>query len=106
MTADQVKNNIKKFLYEKVMKENVCSQADIAKALGISKSAVSKWFSRGSIPNAEYILKICKILKCTPYEMYGEVNPNVLTDEEKHAVELYRNNKDLFKAIENATKKD
>lgn len=101
MDYEKTKENIRNFLQDKI-NNKVITQAELAAKLGISKATVNKWMVRGSIPNAEYILEICKILNCTPYEMYGEVNPNVLTDEEKHAVELYRNNRELFKAIENA----
>ena len=102
MTNEETKTYIYKLIYEKVIDNKVVSQAELAEKLGVAKSTVSTWFTRGSIPNAELMYKISVILKIDLYNLYGEVNPNVLTDEEKHAVELYRNNKELFKAIENA----
>ena len=106
MTSEETKTYIFNLIHDKVIKDKVVSQAELADKLGIAKSTVSTWFTRGSIPNAELMYKISVILNIDLYNLYGEVNPNALTDEEKHAVELYRNNKDLFKAIEKATKKD
>lgn len=47
-------------------------QADLAKATGVSKASVNRWFN-GVIPRAEYMIPLRKVLKASHEWLYGEV---------------------------------
>ena len=52
------------------------------KKTGISQSTISDWKRKGTNPSADKILKICEVLKVTPYELLGE------NEIERKAVDL------------------
>lgn len=47
------------------------TQTDFAKLLKISRVNYHHFESGRSQPNAKQILKFCKILKCTPNDLFG-----------------------------------
>ena len=47
------------------------SQTDLASALEVERSTVTKWESADAYPRADKIPAICKILVCTPNDLFG-----------------------------------
>ena len=47
------------------------SQEKLAKLVGVSQQAVSNWENGESLPRAEKILIICRVLECTLEELLG-----------------------------------
>ena len=54
-----------------IMKEKGYRQENLAKLLGMSQTAVSKWLKGDRKPNYETILLICAYLDETPNELLG-----------------------------------
>ena len=60
-------------LLERKMIEKDVKQAELAKALGISKSTVSSIITRdASRVEIELFLKICNFLQCNPEEFFDD----------------------------------
>lgn len=57
------------------------SQAQLAEAVGVERSAVAKWEGAGTFPRADKILMICSTLNCTPNELFG-VYPRISSGNE------------------------
>ena len=60
-----------------IVKQNLSEKGEIQKKefseeTGISQSTISDWKRKGTNPSADKILKICEVLKVTPYELLGE----------------------------------
>ena len=53
-------------------KANGMTQKEFSEETGISQSTISDWKRKGTNPSADKILKICEVLKVTPYELLGE----------------------------------
>ena len=51
---------------------NGMTQKEFSEETGISQSTISDWKRKGTNPSADKILKICEVLKVTPYELLGE----------------------------------
>ncbi len=47
------------------------SQRDIAVVLNISQQGYWAWEKGVSFPNGERILQLCKLLECTPNDLFG-----------------------------------
>jgi transcriptional regulator with XRE-family HTH domain len=47
------------------------SQRELADRLGITQAYYWKWESGKSFPNAKQIVLICKVLDCSPNEIFG-----------------------------------
>ena len=52
------------------------TQKEFSEETGISQSTISDWKRKGTNPSADKILKICEVLKVTPYELLGEMRSN------------------------------
>ena len=48
------------------------SQKEFSEQTGISQSTISDWKRKKTNPSADKILKICEVLKVTPYELLAE----------------------------------
>ena len=71
---DQVKTGN---LISKKRRELCLTQKDLAEKLFVSDRAVSKWKNGRSFPDSSLILKLCKILQISVYELLkGEENLN------------------------------
>ncbi len=86
-------NIISKYL-QFLRKSNNYTQDDLAKELGISRQAVSKWENGTTIPNLEVLLKISKLYDM----MLGSKAqlPNLATKIKfiaRNFLYLYKNNK-------------
>ena len=68
-------------IFELILK-NGMSQKEFSEEIGISQSTISDWKRKGTNPSADKILKICEVLKVTPYELLGE------SETEQNAVDL------------------
>lgn len=68
-------------IFELILK-NGMSQKEFSEETGISQSTISDWKRKGTNPSADKILKICEVLKVTPYELLGE------SETEQNAVDL------------------
>lgn len=47
------------------------SQAEVAEMFGLTQQAYSRWEKGLSFPNAQQIIKLCEIFKCTPNDLFG-----------------------------------
>ena len=78
--CDIVKQNLSekvkyKMISEKIFElilRNGMTQKEFSEETGISQSTISDWKRKGTNPSADKILKICEVLKVTPYELLGE----------------------------------
>ena len=57
-----------------VLEEKNISQKDFSVKTGIAQSTISDWKRKRTNPSADRILKICEVLKVTPYELLSEQN--------------------------------
>lgn len=88
--CDIVKQNLSekvkyKMISEKIFElilRNGVTQKEFSEETGISQSTISDWKRKGTNPSADKILKICEVLKVTPYELLGE------SETEQNAVDL------------------
>ena len=88
--CDIVKQNLSekvkyKMISEKIFElihRNGVTQKEFSEETGISQSTISDWKRKGTNPSADKILKICEVLKVTPYELLGE------NEIERKAVDL------------------
>lgn len=75
---------ISNVLNEKIKKEKVISQVELANRLGVTPVAVNKWLNGGAIESSK-IPQLCEILSITPNELFG-IKRNYGIDK---ALELY-----------------
>ena len=92
-------------IFELILR-NGMTQKEFSEETGISQSTISDWKRKGTNPSADKILKICEVLKVTPYELLGEneternaVNPEMSAgnETEKIILEGFRNLSDRKK---------
>ena len=89
-------NNLKRLLQEKGM-----SAAELARSLGVSKSAVSDWLKGKSLPRIDKVDKICIILNCKREHFIDEPSP-----VEQVQDDLFEKRKLLFDLSSKATEED
>ena len=82
-------------IFELILR-NGMTQKEFSKETGISQSTISDWKRKGTNPSADKILKICEVLKVTPYELLGE-NETERNATEKIILEGFRNLSDRKK---------
>ena len=76
-------NIISKYL-RLLRKSNNYTQDDLAKELGISRQAVSKWETGTAIPDLEVLLKISKLYGITINDILEpKIQPHRITDFEQ-----------------------
>ena len=76
-------NIISKYL-QFLRKSNNYTQDDLAKELGISRQAVSKWETGTTIPDLEVLLKISKLYDITINDILEpKIQPQRITDFEQ-----------------------
>ena len=68
-------------IFELILR-NGMTQKEFSEETGISQGTISDWKRKGTNPSADKILKICEVLKVTPYELLGE------NEIERKAVDL------------------
>ncbi len=54
------------------IEKNQLTQKEFSERTGISQSTISDWKRKKTNPSADRILKICEVLKVTPYELLSE----------------------------------
>ena len=83
-----------------IMKKRGLSQKEFSEQTGISQSTISDWKRKNTNPSADKILKICEVLRVTPYELLAESTGGAnkemdyvfaLNEEEEHVLESFRN---------------
>lgn len=52
-----------------IMEERNISQIEFSRATGISQSTISDWKRKKTNPASDKIMKICKVLDVSPYEL-------------------------------------
>lgn len=52
--------------------KNKLTQKEFSEQTGISQSTISDWKRKKTNPSADKILKICEVLRVTPYELLSE----------------------------------
>lgn len=74
------------------------TQLEVAKRLGITEQAVSRWENNHTEPNMEYCAKLCAILGCTLDDLTGhESQP--LSEDEWEIINQFRRASDETKEI-------
>ena len=102
MNSNESKDKIRQFIYTKVIEEKVVSQVEIANVLGISKSAVSQWFTRGSVPEAYHLLILSDVLKVDVYDILGGKNPYKLSEQDEDNLKFCREYQSNVDSMKNA----
>lgn len=75
---------------KKLGKERNVTQQSIADALGVTKAAVSHWYSGKNRPRLETIQRIAQMLGTTVTELIAE-DPYFITEEqERQLIDLFR----------------
>ena len=65
------------------------TQLEVAKRLGLTDMAISRWENNHTEPNVEFCSKLCLILGCTLDDLTGhESQP--LSDDEREVINMYR----------------
>lgn len=63
-------------LITKLLKENNMTQAELAKAAGVSQQAVQQWCSGYTAPRGKNLMAVCAVLKTSPnYVLFGQGSP-------------------------------
>lgn len=82
------------------IEKNKLTQKEFSEKTGISQSTISDWKRKKTNPSADKILKICEVLKVTPYELLSETEIRkdgktdcliALDKEEAFLLENFRN---------------
>lgn len=89
---------------KRIMKLKEISEKDLAKKIGVNRSAVNQWLSDKREPNAYSIIRICEALECTSDELLGlEIVPKLVEDKIHEVLEyadrLMERNDQLQKEI-------
>ncbi len=88
------------------MKVTNTTQEDLYKAIGSSKSAVSRFLMGQCIPKPEQLLAICEYFDISIDELYGRKELLVLSDFEKNCFEYVINHEELVDEIKKSTDVD
>ncbi len=80
-----------------LISERGMTQKEFSEQTGISQSTISDWKRKKTNPSADKILKICEVLKVTPYELLAESN----IDLEDNTGSLFAMNKEEVLILEN-----
>lgn len=75
-----------------LLEQKKITKADLARHLGINKTVVSSWSSRGTNPPIEFTVQICELLGVSiEYYITGKNEvTNKITSEEKEMLDLFR----------------
>lgn len=71
----------------KLRKEANLSQREVSTRLGITHSQYSKWENDKSTPNASHFEKLCRLLNCSPNDLF---EPNKSSDDTPTSLFRYR----------------
>lgn len=76
---------------EKILREKNLTMNKLAKAIGYSQSATSRW-KQGRMPQIDILQKICKYLNVSADYLLDldETPPPILTDQEQELLEHFR----------------
>lgn len=77
---------------EKLVKENDITMNKLAKNAGFSQANTDRW-KKGSMPNTEALIKICKYLNVSAdylLDLENEAPPPQLTDQEQEMINNFR----------------
>jgi DNA-binding Xre family transcriptional regulator len=70
-----VREHIAYVLNKRIKEDKITSQANVAKALGVSESAISKMMKSGQV-DLDNIMKLCNAIKVDANELIGfDINP-------------------------------
>lgn len=82
-----------------LLSQRKMSQKEFAERTEISQSTISDWKRKGTNPSAEKILRICEVLRVTPYELLDESNLSEIgCDSEENRI-LSKDEKMLLKSF-------
>ncbi|MGN0677861.1 MAG: helix-turn-helix transcriptional regulator [Ruminococcus sp.] len=70
-----------------LLKEKKCSQADLAKSVGVKPNTVSDWINKGTSPKVEHIYAIAQYFDVSiDYLFYGKENSNSILNSNIGAI--------------------
>lgn len=70
-----------------LLKEKKCSQADLAKSVGVKPNTVSDWINKGTSPKVEHIYAIASYFNVSiDYLFYGKENSNSILNSNIGAI--------------------
>lgn len=85
-------------ILKQLMQENDCTQSYLAKQIGVSQVAISKWLNKKSEPTAEMLIELAEFFNCSidyllgRSDDFGNINLKApdLSDEEQELINLFR----------------
>lgn len=95
--------HISKLISSRLTELNM-TNAELADAIGISRSSVGDWISGVSIPKSDKVVPICNKLKITVYEFFGEADQSGLSAEDVKLLEAYKNHPEMQEAVKTLLK--
>ena len=70
-----------------LLKEKKCSQADLARSVGVKPNTVSDWINKGTSPKVEHIYAIAQYFDVSiDYLFYGKENSNSILNSNIGAI--------------------
>lgn len=98
METKDIKTIFSENLRNKLIAKNK-TQAQLAKAVGVSQTTVSFWVNGEKMPRSNMIDKICQYLVCSSDELLTDQNKPVELLPEDIIAEEIRNNPRLFRLM-------
>lgn len=68
MSLQEIITNV---LVKRIKTDKIMSQAELARVLGVSEAAVSRWLNGTGLIKLDYVVPICEALKITPNELFN-----------------------------------
>lgn len=82
-----------------LLSQRKMSQKEFAERTEISQSTISDWKRKGTNPSADKILKICEVLRVTPYELLDESDLSEISSDSEENRILSKDEKMLLKSF-------
>ena len=60
------------------------SQEEVATKMGVTQSCYSLWEVGKRVPDANQIIKLCNVFKCTPNDLFGFKGVYIVAAEQVH----------------------
>lgn len=82
-----------------LLSQRKMSQKEFAERTEISQSTISDWKRKGTNPSADKILRICEVLRVTPYELLDESDLSEISSNSEENRILSKEEKMLLKSF-------
>lgn len=82
-----------------LLSQRKMSQKEFAERTEISQSTISDWKRKGTNPSADKVLRICEVLRVTPYELLDESDLSEISSNSEENRILSKDEKMLLKSF-------